>query len=97
MPEAHLLKELLADRGVRVQIFNVNASSAMGEIPMDAALPQVWVEKPADAARAREIIDQFLRASSTAGGIRQCPNCGEENPATFDVCWNCGAGLEHTA
>jgi hypothetical protein len=77
-----------------VQIFNANASSAMGEIPLDAALPQVWVENPAHAAFARSIIDEFLRTSSTAGGVRFCPHCGEENPATFDFCWNCATGLE---
>jgi len=66
----------------------------MGEIPLDAALPQVWVEDPADAQRARSFINEFLGASSSAGGVRICPNCGEENPGTFDLCWNCGAGLE---
>jgi hypothetical protein len=66
----------------------------MGEIPLDAALPQVWVENPADAQRGRSIIDEFLGTSSTAGGVRFCPSCGEENPGTFDLCWNCGAGLE---
>ena len=77
-----------------MNIFNANASSAMGEIPLDAALPQVWVENPAQAAFARSLIDEYLRKPSTAGGVRFCPNCGEENPATFDLCWNCGAGLE---
>jgi hypothetical protein len=77
-----------------VQIFNANASSAMGEIPLDAALPQIWVENPAHAAFARSIVDEFLRKPSGAGGVRFCANCGEENPATFDFCWNCGAGLE---
>lgn len=77
-----------------MNIFNANASSAMGEIPLDAALPQLWVENPAHATFARSLIDEYLRKSSTAGGVRFCPNCGEENPATFDLCWNCGAGLE---
>ena len=92
LPEAHLLLHLLADRGIRARVFNANASSLAGELPIDASLPQVWVENPADAPRAREIIDTYLR--SPHGPPRQCPACGEENPSSFDLCWACGAGLE---
>ena len=78
---------------MRVRIFNTHASSVAGELPIDAASPQLWVEKPDDAPRARELIDAYLR-SSTTGPPLTCPNCGEENPSSFDLCWNCGAGLE---
>jgi Putative prokaryotic signal transducing protein len=92
LPEAHLLVDLLADHGIRARIFNANASSLAGELPIDAALPQVWVDDPADATRAREMIDAFARRST--GGSVRCPACDEENPASFDLCWSCGAGLE---
>jgi putative signal transducing protein len=92
LPEAHLLLDLLADRGIRARIFNANAASVAGELPIDATLPQVWVDDPADAARAREVIEAFLRMPQ--GAARECPACGEENPASFDLCWSCGAGLE---
>lgn len=92
LPEAHLLLHLLADRGIRARVFNANASSLAGELPIDATLPQVWVDNAADAPRAREIIDAYLR--SPHGPPRQCPACGEENPSSFDLCWACGAGLE---
>ena len=65
----------------------------MGELPVDAALPQVWVENPRDAARALALIDEFIRTPTT-GAVRKCPNCSEDNPASFDLCWSCGAGLE---
>jgi len=92
LPEAHVLVDVLADRGIRARIFNANASSLAGELPIEASLPQVWVEDPADAARAKEVIDEFLRRP--AGPTKKCPACGEENPASFELCWNCGAGLE---
>jgi hypothetical protein len=76
-----------------VRIFNANASSLAGELPIDAALPQLWVEDPLDAPRARELIDAFLR-SSASGPPVYCPKCGEENPPAFDLCWACGTGLE---
>jgi hypothetical protein len=92
LPEAHLLVDLLADRGIRARVLNANASSLAGELPIDAALPQVWVDDPDDAARARELIDAYSRGSSTA--TVKCPACGEDNPTSFDLCWSCGAGLE---
>ena len=92
LPEAHLLLHLLEHRGIRARVFNANASSLAGELPIDATLPQVWVENAAHAARAREIIDDYLRSGS--GPARKCPACGEENPSSFDLCWSCGAGLE---
>jgi hypothetical protein len=92
LPEAHLLLDLLADRGIRARVFNANASSLAGELPIDATLPQVWVDNAGDAPRAREIIDTYLR--SAHGPPRKCPACGEENPSSFDLCWSCGAGLE---
>jgi hypothetical protein len=92
LPEAHLLLHLLEHHGIRARVFNANASSLAGELPIDASLPQVWVEHARDAARARALIEEFLRASH--GPPRKCPGCGEENPSSFDLCWNCGAGLE---
>ena len=92
LPEAHLMLHLLAHRGIRARVFNANASSLAGELPIDCTLPQVWVEDPRDADRAREAIDAFLRSGNAAPV--KCPACGEENPGSFDLCWSCGAGLE---
>jgi hypothetical protein len=96
LPEAHLLADWLADRGVRARLFNTNASSLAGEIPIDATLPQIWVERAEDAERARELIDAYFRAR-VVGAPMRCPRCGEENPASFELCWSCGAGLERPA
>jgi len=75
-----------------VRIFNANASSVLGELPLEASLPQLWVEREDDAPRARELIDTYFRATPTGPPVT-CPNCGEENPASFELCWSCGKGL----
>ena len=93
LPEAHILVDLLADRGMRARVFNANASSLAGELPIDASLPQVWVDSPADAPRARKAIDAFF-STQLVGPPLTCPACGEESPPSFDLCWSCGAGLE---
>ena len=45
-----------------------------------------------DAARARAIIEEFERPAR-AGPPRRCPNCQEDNPAWFEVCWKCGTSI----
>ena len=64
----------------------------MGELPVDASLPQIWVDRPGEAARAREIIDIFMKTTHL-GPPRECPRCHEENPGSFELCWNCAADL----
>jgi hypothetical protein len=92
LPDAHIIANLLGQMGIRTRVLNANASAIAGELPMDAAAPQVWVEEARDAQRARDAIAAFQRTAS--GAPRTCPKCGEENPSSFDLCWSCGAGLE---
>ena len=92
LPDAHIVAGHLAGRGIRVRILNANAAGAMGELPLDATAPQIWVEDPRDAARARAAIEELLRVDS--GPPKRCPACGEENPPAFELCWSCGRGLE---
>lgn len=92
LPDAHIVAGVLAGRGIRVRILNANAAGVVGELPVDSAAPQLWVEDPRDEARAREVIEEFVRASTGPG--RTCAKCGEENPPAFDLCWSCGNGLD---
>ena len=87
-----LLVDLLKQHGIRAQVFNANASSIAGELPIDAALPQVWVEDPGTVGRARTVIEDYQRTRHL-GPPRKCGRCGEENPSSFEICWACGAGL----
>ena len=91
LPEAHLLAGFLAERGIRVRVLNANAAGAMGEIPADAAAPQLWVEDPRNEVRARQVIDEFRRAGT--GPAKRCAACAEENPPAFETCWACGKSL----
>ena len=92
LPEAHLLLGLLEQHGIGARIFNANASSLAGEIPVDQARPQLWVEDPGHFERARLLIDEYLARNPWAPPKR-CASCGEENPAAFELCWACGTAL----
>ncbi len=93
LPEAHLLLGLLRNAGIEAQVLNSYAQGASGEIPPDQAWPQIWLENPADAERALAIIRDYERRPSQTEWVF-CPDCKERNPATFEICWNCGSELE---
>jgi len=92
LPDAHIVADLLLQSGIATQIFNVNAVGALGELPVDAAQPQVWVEDDARAAEARALIVAHQK-KQTQPAQRPCHQCGELNPGNFELCWNCGASI----
>jgi hypothetical protein len=90
--EAWLVLHHLQAAGIRAHVFNTNVSSIVGDVPPDVAMPEVWIERPADEPRARAIVDA-LRAGDLDAPPRTCTACGEEDPATFELCWNSGRGV----
>src|SRR5512137_488027 len=50
--QAFLLRDLLAQHGIKAHVFNQNMSSIVGDVPPDVALPQVWLDDDADRDRA---------------------------------------------
>lgn len=89
LPDAHLVRGLLAREGIDARVFNENAQSLMGEIPVHHAWPEIWIMDEDDEERARGLIRGMERAADAARSAR-CPHCGEDNPANFQVCWSCG-------
>ena len=90
--DAYLLADRLNQEGIRAHVFNQYASSIVGEVPPDVAQPQVWLEREQDIERA-SILVRRIDADAAQAGTRRCAACGEESPANFDLCWNCGLGL----
>ncbi|MEE8387931.1 MAG: DUF2007 domain-containing protein [Acidiferrobacterales bacterium] len=92
LPEAYLIRDLLAEVGVRTQILNENAQGGVGEIPFTETYPEIWVERKNDMERARRIIEEYESRSFSTGYV-DCPRCGEQNPENFETCWHCGVPL----
>lgn len=89
--QAHLLRDRLAHHGIAAHVLNLHVQGAVGELPPEAALAQVWIARADDRERARAVL-----AHHEADGRRTdppwfCRGCGEENPAGFELCWRCGA------
>jgi Putative prokaryotic signal transducing protein len=90
--QAYMLKDILAMNGIIAHVFNEHMSSIVGDVPPEVALPQVWLDDDADQARAMAVLrDYYIRRNRT--GVLFCPACREENPATFEICWKCGAAI----
>lgn len=90
LPDAHIVANLLIQAGIVTRVFNANAAGALGELPVDSAQPQLWVERDNDEARARALIVAFQSANIRTEQ-RACQSCGELNPGNFETCWNCAA------
>jgi len=90
--DAFLLADRLKQAGIRAHVFNQHAASIVGDVPPDVAQPQVWLERESDRERAQLLLDRMASEARLAGS-RACTACGEESPANFDLCWNCGGSI----
>lgn len=84
-----MVKGLLACAGIRTAIFNEYAPGAMGDLPLTEVHPEIWVDDERDLRLARQIIQEY-ELRDPAMHVSDCRTCGEENPAGFELCWNCG-------
>ena len=83
------LRNVLEQNGIRCLIRNEQLSGALGEVPFLECLPELWVLRDADLARAEDLLAE-LRREVPGGHNWHCPHCHEENEAQFAACWNCG-------
>jgi hypothetical protein len=90
--DAYLLLHRLQHAGISAHVFNEHASSIVGEVPPDIAQPQVWLTNERDRPRAEAVLAALARERGQSGSVL-CRSCHEENPANFELCWQCGASL----
>jgi hypothetical protein len=92
LPMAQLLVDRLAQHGLPARILNTHASTLAGELPALLTCPEVWVDDASDSVAARQVIETMeLTVSSDA--LKPCPECGEQSPVEFEICWRCEAEL----
>jgi hypothetical protein len=92
LPDAHILRGLLAQAGIETHVFNENAQGGLGQLPFTEAWPEVWVAQDRDLPRARDIVQAFECKPAVSADVG-CSGCGEENPSSFQLCWRCGTSL----
>ncbi|MCA9548058.1 MAG: hypothetical protein KC613_26815 [Myxococcales bacterium] len=87
LAEAHLVHQALRQARLKATLRNALRAPLMGEIPADDARAEVTVA-PEDEAAAQAVI-AALEAQGQ-GDEWACRDCGEANPASFEICWQCG-------
>jgi hypothetical protein len=92
LPDAHILRGLFEQSGIVVHVFNENAQSGVGQLPVSDAQPELWLDDERDLSRAQALLREFEAAPRVTESLR-CERCAEDNPSNFQVCWHCGAAL----
>ena len=89
LSETVLIRDALIHRGVAATIQNEHSGRAA--IPEFRPPAEVWVTHDHEYEDARRIVVDALSTIDMESDATPwvCPNCREENPQSFDMCWNC--------
>lgn len=88
--EIALVRDALVHNGLQATVQNEH--SGHSAVPAFRPPAEVWITRDADYERAREIVVSTLATLTSKSDAPPwiCSNCREENPSSFEVCWNCG-------
>jgi hypothetical protein len=84
---ATLWADQLSGAGIDASVQRAWAGSIAGEIPVDQALPEVWVMDEERHAEALRLLDELRNPPWRHWA---CRHCGEMIEGPFEQCWNCG-------
>jgi len=88
--ETALVRDSLVHDGLDVVVQNEHSGTSA--VPAFRPPAEIWVKHDNDYERARQIVAETIatldRKSEAPPWV--CPSCREENPQSFEVCWNCG-------
>jgi len=87
---ATLWADQLCSAGIGTSVQRAYASGIAGQIPVDQALPEVWVDDAEDRDRALALLDAWQRLPHL---VWACKSCHEIVEGPFEQCWNCGAAM----
>ena len=85
------MRNVVENADIDVLVKNEWTAGAAGELAPSGAWLELWVLAESDEPRARALIEAVQVADD--GPNRRCPDCREECPASFALCWNCEAVL----
>ncbi len=86
--EAHLVRGLLENAGIKAVVENDQLATGLGEFVQEL-VPSVCVLDDGQEGQALEIIADWRRAEPEAAPW-ECPKCGEQIDGRFTACWECG-------
>jgi len=90
------LRNVLEQADIACLIKHEHLTGGLGDLPIFECLPELWVVRDEQAARAARLLAE-LETAQPAGPAWTCRDCGELNEAQFGVCWHCGSADEPAA
>lgn len=79
------VRNLLESAYIKSELRNEFLGSGAGDLaPLDT-WPELWVAFD-DVEKAKAVISNMDNESAL---VWHCKGCDEENPAAFDICWQC--------
>ena len=91
LPDTTHFKNVLEHAGVGCLIKNRELGGALGELPIFACSPELWVLDDVHAVRAAALIRESVLPAARAAAPWRCLLCGEDNEVQFAACFNCGS------
>lgn len=89
--QAHTWKGLLETQGIEVELRGEALIGGVGELPVDVQTVEIWVNVADIESAKKQLADLTLERPSW-----QCIHCNENNDASFEICWQCGAEVRIT-
>ncbi|MDA7418364.1 DUF2007 domain-containing protein [Xenophilus arseniciresistens] len=83
---ATLWADALRAQGIGASVQREFLGAAVGHLPPDQCLPEVWIDDQAQQARALAFLDALR---SPPQRLWHC-SCGERIEGGFEQCWQCG-------
>ena len=90
---ATLWADQMCAAGVPTSVQRAYASGAVGHLPPDQTLPELWIEDAGQLARAQGLLHEIRHPIHRRWA---CRSCHEIIDGPFEECWNCGAEMPRT-
>lgn len=81
--ESHVVRDFLKSQGVDAELRRV------ADVMNPVFCVEVWV-RPIHHEKAQRLMETL---TDSRGSVTTCDACGEQSPAGFAQCWNCGGQL----
>lgn len=87
--ETVLIRDALLRHGIEATV--QNAYSGHSAVPEFRPPADIWVTNDADYDAARLLVEETLSTIDSNSEVAPwyCASCNAENPASFELCWNC--------
>jgi hypothetical protein len=88
LSNAAIVRDLLLTNGINAVLLNENMSGTVA-VGIGLVLAEVWVKDEAKISSAKALIRDY-QSDESSKNRWVCRSCQEENPGSFEICWNCG-------